>query len=120
MQSSDHLFLVMDYCSGGEFYRMLKSQPEKRLSEEVGTLYGCLEFSGLIPLHAVRAFLLCRSFAGPGIPAFVRIYLQVRPVIWLFDIRYDSSNILLQPAVLWQPAAADVSCDHEIPLLRTC
>jgi protein-serine/threonine kinase len=33
-QSPDHLFLVMDYCAGGEFFRMLKSQPERRIPEE--------------------------------------------------------------------------------------
>jgi hypothetical protein len=32
-QSPDHLFLVMDYCAGGEFFRMLKSQPERRIPE---------------------------------------------------------------------------------------
>jgi serine/threonine protein kinase len=34
LQSSDHLFLVMDYCAGGEFFRMLKSQPERRIAED--------------------------------------------------------------------------------------
>ena len=65
----------MDYCSGGEFYRMLKSQPEKRLCEEVSqsVLYAMLVV--LICEFSVGALLLRRSFVGLGISSFLRLHL---------------------------------------------
>lgn len=30
-QTYDHLFFVMDYCGGGEFFRMLKLRPNNRI-----------------------------------------------------------------------------------------
>jgi hypothetical protein len=49
----------------------------------------------LIFVLAVRTILLCRSFAGPRISAFMWIHLQVCAVIWLFVMSYDRS--LLHP-----------------------
>lgn len=30
-QSDDRLYFIMEYCAGGEFFRMLQQQPGKRL-----------------------------------------------------------------------------------------
>jgi protein-serine/threonine kinase len=38
-QSYDHLFFVMDYCGGGEFFRTLQQQPERRLPEPYARFY---------------------------------------------------------------------------------
>mmetsp|Transcript_23636 Transcript_23636/g.56414 ORF Transcript_23636/g.56414 Transcript_23636/m.56414 type:complete len:398 (-) Transcript_23636:23-1216(-) len=50
-QSTDHLFLVMDYCAGGEFFRMLKAQPDRRIPEEWCRFYGAEVLLALEYLH---------------------------------------------------------------------
>mmetsp|Transcript_25638 Transcript_25638/g.64629 ORF Transcript_25638/g.64629 Transcript_25638/m.64629 type:complete len:522 (+) Transcript_25638:64-1629(+) len=50
-QSPDHLFLVMDYCAGGEFFRMLKSQPDRRIPEEWVRFYAAEVLLALEYLH---------------------------------------------------------------------
>lgn len=50
-QSPDHLFLVMDYCAGGEFFRMLKSQPERRIPEDWVRFYAAEVLLALEYLH---------------------------------------------------------------------
>ncbi|KAJ1486891.1 kinase-like domain-containing protein, partial [Baffinella frigidus] len=47
----DHLFLVMDYCAGGEFFRMLKAQPDRRIPEEWCRFYGAEVLLALEYLH---------------------------------------------------------------------
>eukprot|EP00291_Cryptomonas_curvata_P009031 CAMPEP_0172187886 /NCGR_PEP_ID=MMETSP1050-20130122/21598_1 /TAXON_ID=233186 /ORGANISM="Cryptomonas curvata, Strain CCAP979/52" /LENGTH=301 /DNA_ID=CAMNT_0012862281 /DNA_START=114 /DNA_END=1015 /DNA_ORIENTATION=- len=51
-QSPDHLFLVMDYCAGGEFFRMLKSQRDRRIPEEWVKFYGAEVLLALEYLHS--------------------------------------------------------------------
>lgn len=38
-QTKKKLYFVMEYCSGGEFFRVLQKQPNKRLSEEAAKFY---------------------------------------------------------------------------------
>ena len=76
-QSPDHLFLVMDYCAGGEFFRMLKSQPERRICEV------CLQdgFFGVWGAGSVRA----RSYGGQESTWHVSLP-PVRDGLWGFDV----------------------------------
>lgn len=38
-QSKDYLYLLMEYCSGGEFFRTLQRQPGKRIAESAAKHY---------------------------------------------------------------------------------
>jgi protein-serine/threonine kinase len=42
---------VMDYCAGGEFFRMLKAQPERRIPEEWVKFYAAEVLLALEYLH---------------------------------------------------------------------
>jgi len=50
-QSKGHLYFVMDYCAGGEFFRTLQKQPNKRLTEEAVRFYGAEVLLALEYLH---------------------------------------------------------------------
>jgi len=51
-QAKEYLFFVMEYCPGGEFFRMLKRQPGKRLSEEHARFYAAEVLLALEYLHS--------------------------------------------------------------------
>lgn len=50
-QSQDHLYFVMEYCLGGEFFRALQSIPGKCLSEEGARFYAAEVIAALEYLH---------------------------------------------------------------------
>lgn len=50
-QSENKLYFVMDYCPGGEFYRILQKQPNKRLPEKAVRFYACEILLALEYLH---------------------------------------------------------------------
>eukprot|EP01094_Clydonella_sp_ATCC50884_P011249 TRINITY_DN2104_c0_g1_i1.p1 TRINITY_DN2104_c0_g1~~TRINITY_DN2104_c0_g1_i1.p1 ORF type:complete len:398 (+),score=123.73 TRINITY_DN2104_c0_g1_i1:29-1195(+) len=50
-QSEEHLFFVMDYCAGGEFFRTLQKQPGKCLPESAVKFYASEVLSALEYLH---------------------------------------------------------------------
>lgn len=50
-QSQDHLYFVMEYCLGGEFFRALQSRPGKCLSEEGAKFYAAEVILALEYLH---------------------------------------------------------------------
>lgn len=50
-QSEDKLYFVMEYCAGGEFFRLLQKQPGKCLSEEAVRFYAAEVLSALEYLH---------------------------------------------------------------------
>jgi len=50
-QSADKLYFVMDYCAGGEFFRMLQRQPGKCLPEESVRFYSAEVLLALEYLH---------------------------------------------------------------------
>eukprot|EP00698_Gefionella_okellyi_P003494 TRINITY_DN132_c0_g1_i3.p1 TRINITY_DN132_c0_g1~~TRINITY_DN132_c0_g1_i3.p1 ORF type:complete len:411 (-),score=85.78 TRINITY_DN132_c0_g1_i3:548-1780(-) len=50
-QAKDYLFFVMEYCPGGEFFRMLKRQPGKRLEEDAARFYAAEVLLALEYLH---------------------------------------------------------------------
>jgi len=50
-QSEDYLYLCMEYCSGGEFFRALQSRPGKCLAEEDAKFYAAEVTAALEYLH---------------------------------------------------------------------
>src|SRR3982074_308886 len=50
-QSEDHLYLCMEYCSGGEFFRALQSRPGKCLKEDDAKFYAAEVTAALEYLH---------------------------------------------------------------------
>ena len=50
-QSEDHLYLCMEYCSGGEFFRALQTRPGKCISEEDARFYAAEVTAALEYLH---------------------------------------------------------------------
>eukprot|EP00002_Diphylleia_rotans_P011705 TRINITY_DN2306_c0_g1_i13.p1 TRINITY_DN2306_c0_g1~~TRINITY_DN2306_c0_g1_i13.p1 ORF type:complete len:326 (+),score=54.02 TRINITY_DN2306_c0_g1_i13:55-1032(+) len=50
-QSIERLFFVISYCAGGEFFRMLQTQPNNRLPEHVVRYYGAEVALALEYLH---------------------------------------------------------------------
>mmetsp|Transcript_45239 Transcript_45239/g.73682 ORF Transcript_45239/g.73682 Transcript_45239/m.73682 type:complete len:447 (+) Transcript_45239:144-1484(+) len=50
-QTQNHLYFVMEYCAGGEFFRMLQKQPRKCLPEEYVKFYAAEVLLSLEYLH---------------------------------------------------------------------
>lgn len=50
-QSEDKLYFIMEYCAGGEFFRMLQKQPHRCLSEDVVRFYAAEVLLALEYLH---------------------------------------------------------------------
>ncbi|KAJ6036874.1 hypothetical protein N7540_001153 [Penicillium herquei] len=50
-QSEDYLYLCMEYCSGGEFFRTLQTRPGKCISEDAARFYAAEVTAALEYLH---------------------------------------------------------------------
>lgn len=50
-QSEDHLYLCMEYCSGGEFFRALQTRPGKCVAEDDARFYAAEVTAALEYLH---------------------------------------------------------------------
>lgn len=50
-QSEDYLYLCMEYCSGGEFFRALQTRPGKCVPEEDARFYAAEVTAALEYLH---------------------------------------------------------------------
>lgn len=50
-QSDDHLYLCMEYCSGGEFFRALQTRPGKCIPEDDARFYAAEVTAALEYLH---------------------------------------------------------------------
>eukprot|EP01087_Luapelamoeba_hula_P018337 TRINITY_DN5898_c0_g1_i1.p1 TRINITY_DN5898_c0_g1~~TRINITY_DN5898_c0_g1_i1.p1 ORF type:complete len:556 (+),score=139.28 TRINITY_DN5898_c0_g1_i1:114-1781(+) len=50
-QTKNKLYLIMEYCAGGEFFRVLQRQPGKRLTEAQVRFYGAEVLLALEYLH---------------------------------------------------------------------
>ena len=50
-QSEDYLYLCMEYCSGGEFFRALQTRPGKCITEEDARFYAAEVTAALEYLH---------------------------------------------------------------------
>eukprot|EP00188_Purpureofilum_apyrenoidigerum_P002416 Plantae.Rhodophyta-Purpureofilum_apyrenoidigerum.ctg2496.p1 GENE.Plantae.Rhodophyta-Purpureofilum_apyrenoidigerum.ctg2496~~Plantae.Rhodophyta-Purpureofilum_apyrenoidigerum.ctg2496.p1 ORF type:complete len:505 (-),score=122.14 Plantae.Rhodophyta-Purpureofilum_apyrenoidigerum.ctg2496:1692-3206(-) len=52
-QTSERLCFVMEFCEGGEFFRVLQKQPKKRLKEDAGRFYSAEVTLALEYLHHI-------------------------------------------------------------------
>lgn len=50
-QSEEHLYLCMEYCSGGEFFRALQTRPNKSVDEAAARFYAAEVTAALEYLH---------------------------------------------------------------------
>jgi protein-serine/threonine kinase len=50
-QSEDKLYLCMEYCSGGEFFRALQTRPNKCVDEDAARFYAAEVTAALEYLH---------------------------------------------------------------------
>ncbi|KIW06911.1 serine/threonine-protein kinase nrc-2 [Verruconis gallopava] len=50
-QSEEHLYLCMEYCSGGEFFRALQTRPNKCVDEDAARFYAAEVTAALEYLH---------------------------------------------------------------------
>src|ERR1700710_1132683 len=50
-QSDEHLYLCMEYCSGGEFFRALQTRPGKCIPEDAARFYAAEVTAALEYLH---------------------------------------------------------------------
>jgi protein-serine/threonine kinase len=50
-QSDDSLYLCMEYCSGGEFFRALQTRPNKCVDEDAARFYAAEVTAALEYLH---------------------------------------------------------------------
>lgn len=50
-QSEDYLYLCMEYCSGGEFFRALQTRPNKCVDEDAARFYAAEVTAALEYLH---------------------------------------------------------------------
>jgi protein-serine/threonine kinase len=50
-QTKNNLYFIMDYCAGGEFFKMLQRQPNKCLTEDQVRFYGAEVLLALEYLH---------------------------------------------------------------------
>jgi serine/threonine protein kinase len=50
-QTANRLYFIMEYCEGGEFFRVLQRQPKKRLKEEAAKFYAAEVVLALEYLH---------------------------------------------------------------------
>lgn len=50
-QSDEHLYLCMEYCSGGEFFRALQTRPGKCIPEDDARFYAAEVTAALEYLH---------------------------------------------------------------------
>ena len=61
-QSEDHLYLCMEYCSGGEFFRALQTRPNKCVDEDAARFYAA-EVTAAFRIPTPDGFHLQRSQA---------------------------------------------------------
>ncbi|SAL98042.1 hypothetical protein [Absidia glauca] len=95
-QSQDYLYFVMEYCTGGEFFRALQLRPGKCLSEEGAKFYAAEVTAALEYLHLhgfiyrdlkpesnghimLTDFDLSKGSSPPGLPGIVKSKLPHMP-----------------------------------------
>lgn len=75
-QSEDHLYLCMEYCSGGEFFRALQTRPGKCIPEDDARFYAAEVTAALEYLHLMGFIyrdLKPESMLNPEILEFTHV-----------------------------------------------
>ena len=76
-QSDDHLYLCMEYCSGGEFFRALQTRPGKCIPEDDARFYAGEVTAALEYLHLMGF-----------------IYRDLKPESELSELRREYSQLI--------------------------
>jgi protein-serine/threonine kinase len=97
-QSEDYLYLCMEYCSGGEFFRALQTRPGKCIPEDDARFYAAevtaaleyLHLMGFIyrdlkPESMILPFACLRTCAAPQLTELLDILLHQSGHIMLSD-----------------------------------
>jgi serine/threonine protein kinase len=79
-QSEDHLYLCMEYCSGGEFFRALQTRPGKCIPEDDARFYAAEVTAALEYLHLMGF-----------------IYRDLKPESTLFPFSFLVGRLVLTP-----------------------
>lgn len=104
-QSDDSLYLCMEYCSGGEFFRALQTRPNKCVDEDAARFYAAEVTAALEYLHlmgfiyrdlkpeskcssqyinlstSIDLFVQTFSFINPAISCFRTSICQNSPIL---------------------------------------
>lgn len=85
-QSEDYLYLCMEYCSGGEFFRALQTRPNKCVGEEDARFYAAEVTAALEYLHLMgfiyRDLKPESKWTVSGSPGFTDRDRYFTPSIW--------------------------------------
>ncbi|KMU78744.1 serine/threonine-protein kinase ppk14 [Coccidioides immitis RMSCC 3703] len=94
-QSEEHLYLCMEYCSGGEFFRALQTRPGKCIPEDDARFYAAEVTAALEYLHLMGFIYRDLKPESEYIATSIRAYhvVRLRPLqaIWPRGCPYDDS-----------------------------
>ncbi len=91
-QSEDHLYLCMEYCSGGEFFRALQTRPGKCVAEDDARFYAAEVTAALEYLHLMG--FIYRDLKPESATSLLSAHVSV-----LITCRHPSSPIRSYNAV---------------------
>lgn len=83
-QSEDHLYLCMEYCSGGEFFRALQTRPGKCIPEEDARFYAAEVTAALEYLHLMG--FIYRDLKPES------TFTASASVLWLLEVRFANTQ----------------------------
>lgn len=100
-QSEDHLYLCMEYCSGGEFFRALQTRPNKCVDEDAARFYAAEVTAALEYLHLMG--FIYRDLKPESMPPrtpslsctanlFTKISCSISPATLCFQTSIFPSN----------------------------
>ncbi|KAI9322042.1 Pkinase-domain-containing protein [Zopfochytrium polystomum] len=108
-QSEDYLYFIMEYCSGGEFFRALQTRPGKCLPEKDARFYAAEVTVALEYLHLMG--YIYRDLKPEN------ILLHQSGHIMLTD--FDLSKPTVQPGAPKMVKSAIFSFNHSSPVVDT-
>ena len=89
-QSEDHLYLCMEYCSGGEFFRALQTRPGKCIPEDDARFYAAEVTAALEYLHLMgfiyRDLKPESAFPSHFTLAYANRTRHLAPSIWTYHV----------------------------------
>lgn len=91
-QSQDHLYFVMEYCLGGEFFRALQSIPGKCLSEEGARFYAAEVIAALEYLH-LQGFIYRDLKPESNVLHLLSLYLFL--MLYVDILLHSSGHLML-------------------------
>lgn len=89
-QSEDHLYLCMEYCSGGEFFRALQTRPNKCVDEDAARFYAAEVTAALEYLHLMgfiyRDLKPESTFARPHVIVYANGLRYSTAPVWSYHV----------------------------------